>query len=143
MQNLCYYVVKYYSVCDELDNQSDHVPIVMTLNIVRETEKSYTARKIWNRANSEHINDYRMRLDECLLSFTLPFDCLQCSALACTNNDHVECVQILHENIISAMIDASETIPTTNQHKKNIKFLDGTKKFNIRKKLLYFREVFG
>ena len=31
----------------------------------------YTSRKIWNRANSEHIKDYRMRLDECLLCFTL------------------------------------------------------------------------
>ena len=97
----------------------------MTLNIERETEiinvseKSYTSRKIWNRANNEHIKDYRMRLDECLLSFTLPFDCLQCTDLACTNNDHVECVQILHDNIISAMIDASENIPTTNQNKKH------------------------
>ena len=25
-----HYVVKYYSVCDELDNQSDHAPLVMT-----------------------------------------------------------------------------------------------------------------
>ena len=40
------------------------------------------------------------------------------------------------------MIDDSENIPNTNQH-KNIKFLDGTKKFNIRKKLPYFGEVFG
>ena len=124
-QNLCDYVVKYYSVCDELDNQSDHVPLVMTLNIERETElinvseKSYTSRKIWNRANSEHIKDYRMRLDECLLSFTLPFDCLQCTDLACTNNDHGECVQILHDNIISAMIDASVNIPSTKQNKNH------------------------
>ena len=90
----------------------------MTLNIEREpelisvSEKSYTQRKIWNKANSEHIKDYGMRLDKCLLSFTLPFDCLQCTDLVCTNNDHVECVQILHNNIISAMIDASEYIPT-------------------------------
>ena len=110
-----------------------------------------------NRANSEHINDYRMRLDDCLLSFRLSFDCLQCTDLACTNNDYVEFVQILHDtscldvlvslvffciffsdflinlpkyiyNIISAMIDASENIPTTNQHKKPIKFLEGTEK---------------
>ena len=59
-----------------------------------------------------------MRPDHCLLSFTLPFDCLQCTDLVCTNNDHVESVHILHGNIISAMVDASENVPTTNQHKK-------------------------
>ena len=97
-----------------------------------------------NRANSEHINDYKMSLDDCLLFF----DCLQCIDLACTNYDYVESVQILHDtscvdvlvslgfflyffsdflinlpkyiyNIISAMIDASENIPTTNQYKKH------------------------
>ena len=104
-QNLCDYVVEYYSVCDELDNQSDHAPLVRNLNIGSEaelinvSEKSYTPRKIWSKANSKHINDYRMRLDDCLLSFTLPFDCLQCTDLVCTNNDHVECVHIIHDNI--------------------------------------------
>ena len=40
----------------------------MTLNIERETElinvseKSYTSRKIWNRANSKHIKDYKFTL---------------------------------------------------------------------------------
>ena len=71
-----------YHLCDEIDNQSDQMPL-MALNIESETElmnvskKIYTPRKIWNRTNCEHINDYRMRLDDCLLSFTLPFDCLQ------------------------------------------------------------------
>ena len=51
-QNLCDYVVKYYSVCDELDNQSGHAPLVRNLNIGSEaelinvSEKSYTPRKI-------------------------------------------------------------------------------------------------
>ena len=59
-----------------------------------------------------------MRLDDSLLSFTLPFDCLQCTDLVCTNNEHVESVQILHDNIISAMIDTSVNIPSTKQNKK-------------------------
>ena len=128
-QNLCDYVVKYCSLCDEIDNQSDHVPLVMALSIESETElmnvskKIYTPKSIWKKTNSEHINDYRMRLDDCLLfftiSFTLPFDCLQCTDLVCTNNEHVESVQILHDNIISAMIDASVNIPSTKQNKKH------------------------
>ena len=122
---MCDYVVKYCSLCHEIDNQSDHVPLVMALNIESETElmnvskKIYTPRRIWNRTNREHINDYRMSLDDCLLSFTLPFDCLQCTDLVCTNNEHVESVQILHDNIISAMIDASVNIPSTKQNKKH------------------------
>ena len=36
--NICFpelecYIHKYYSICDELDNQSDHVPIVITFQI--------------------------------------------------------------------------------------------------------------
>ena len=83
------------------------------------SKKIYVPRKVWNRTNSEYINDYRMRLDDCLLSFTLPFDCLQCTDLVCTNNEHVESVQILYDNIISAMIDASVNIPFTKQNKKH------------------------
>ena len=95
----------------------------MALNIESETElmnvskKIYAPRKVWNRTNSEHINDYRIRLDDCL--FTLTFDCLQCTDLVCTNNEHVESVQILHDNILSAMIDASVNIPSTKQNQKH------------------------
>ena len=78
-----------------------------------------------------------------IIFYIIIFDCLQCTDLVCTNNDHVECVQILHDNIISAMIDASENIPTTVLINIKNRFLDGTKKFNIRKKLLYFEEAFG
>ena len=60
------------------------------------SKKIYVPRKVWNRTNSEYINDYRMRLDDCLLSFTLPLDCLQCTDLVCTNNEHVESGECSH-----------------------------------------------
>ena len=88
-QNLYNYVAKYCSLGNEIDNQSDHVSLVMTLNVESKTEhinvsiKIYTSIKVWNRTNSEHINDYRIKLDDCLLSFTLHFDSLQCTDLLC------------------------------------------------------------
>ena len=33
MQQLVYNGIKHYSLCDEVDNQSDHFPIVLSLNI--------------------------------------------------------------------------------------------------------------
>ena len=32
-QSLSGYIYKYYTICDEVDNQSDHVPIVMTFQL--------------------------------------------------------------------------------------------------------------
>ena len=83
-----------------------------------------------------------MRPDHCLLSFTLPFDCLQCTDLVCTNNDHVESVHILHDNIISAMVDASENVPTTNQHKKKHQIPGWNKKVQYSKEIaLFWRRI--
>ena len=63
-------IVKHYSLCDEVDNQSDHCPIVLSLNIdVSQTIHSPTvhrSRKQWNRASESDKTIYRNVLDNCL-----------------------------------------------------------------------------
>ena len=51
------------------------------LNFMLRVSNAYTSEycKTFNTINGEHINDYRMPLHDCLISFTLPFNCLECT----------------------------------------------------------------
>ena len=61
------YIVKHDSLCDEVDNQSDHCPIVYSLNIdVCKTIHSPTvhiSRKQWYRESESDKSIYRNELD--------------------------------------------------------------------------------
>ena len=46
------------------------------------------------------------------------FELYKC--IICSHNDHVTSIQKLHDDIISACIDASENIPTTRKNNKNV-----------------------
>ena len=74
------YIHKYYSICDEVDNQSDHVPIVITFQIELEhsllTSNLHKVRTSWKKANSDDISEYKSNLDDCLSRIMLPYDCL-------------------------------------------------------------------
>ena len=69
-QSLSGYIHKYYSICDEVDNQSDHVPIVMTFQLELEqsilTSNLHKVRTSWQKANSDHNREYESNLDDCL-----------------------------------------------------------------------------
>ena len=71
-------IVKHYSLCDEVDNQSDHCPIVLSLNIdVCQTIHSPTvhrSRKQWNRASESDKTIYRNVLDNCLKCIHVPIE---------------------------------------------------------------------
>ena len=61
-QSLSGYSHKYYSICDEVDNQSDHVPSVMTFQLELEqsilTSNLHKVRTSWQKANSDHNREY-------------------------------------------------------------------------------------
>lgn len=115
-QNLSHYIESYYSLCDEVDNQSDHAPIIIKLKIQTESHINvpliYKPRKQWKSVDLEQIDKYKQLLDTNLLAFKLPIECIQCSDLMCSNCEHVQCIQHLHDNIISACLNASVIIPT-------------------------------
>ena len=74
------YIVKHYSLCDEVDNQSDHCPIVLSLNIDvcktihSPTEPVHRSRKLWNRASESDKSIYRNELDNCLNCIHVPIE---------------------------------------------------------------------
>ena len=143
-QSLNGYIHKYYSICDEVDNQSDHVPIVIAFQIELEhsllTSNLHKVRTSWKKANFDDISEYKSNLDDCLSRIMLPYDCLHCTDVLCTNIKHIESVQLLHDNIISATMEASENIPTTNS--KSHKIPGWTEAVQIHKETaLFWRSI--
>ena len=50
----------------------------------------------------------------------MPDDCLECTSMLCEISKHATDIQQLHDDIISACIDASEGIPSTRKSNKNV-----------------------
>ena len=73
------------------------------------TSNFHKVRTSWKKANSDHIKEYKSNLDNFLSRIILPYDCLHCTDVLCTNNKQIESIQLLHDNIISTLI---EGIPT-------------------------------
>ena len=50
----------------------------------------------------------------------MPNDCLNCENVLCNNNDHANLIQQMHDDIISACIDASDNIPSTRNNNNKL-----------------------
>ena len=71
---------------------SDHSPLCLCLNIdSRKFECNvlkFKPRKKWCSITPDHINTYQYNLDEFLYNIVLPYDCINCTNLLCTNIIH-------------------------------------------------------
>ena len=67
------------------------------------------------RANYGQIDNYRSILDDKLSIIDIPYDCINCTNVFCNNNEHAASIQQMHDDIISACIDASDNIPITKK----------------------------
>ena len=70
----------------------------------------------------------------------MPNDCLNCEKVLCNNNDHANLIQQMHDDIISACIDASDNIPSTRNNNNK---LPGWNEFVKREKetSLFWRSI--
>ena len=71
------------------------------------------SRKKWNNASLHQIDSYKSVLNDKLSVIDMPNDCLNCENVLCNNNDHANLIQQMHDDLISACIDASDNIPST------------------------------
>ena len=57
-----------------------------------------------------------------LINISILTDCIICTKVLCTNNSHIDSIQKLHDDLISASIHvcASECILNTGQSKRKI-----------------------
>ena len=83
-------IVDYYSICDEIDNQSDHAPIIMSLKYIIERKTiphKFQERTCWRKSGLNDIDTYKLNLDYILSTLNVPFDCIKYNDL-CTNTKH-------------------------------------------------------
>ena len=128
-----------------VENQSDHLPIVLELliDINKHIIVPYSSKpcKNCNCANQKDIDMYKTKLDNILHYIDMPYWLLQCNNVLCEINEHVNCICKLHDDIISACLDASEIIPETG--KKSLKIPGWDVKLSHERKLLYSGGVLG
>ena len=107
-KSLSSYIESYYSLCDDVENQSDHAPVVLSLNINIDLHVcasiSHISRKKWNNASLDQIDSYKSVLNDKLSVIDMPNDCLTCENVLCNNNDHANLIQQMHDDIISCIM---------------------------------------
>ena len=96
-KSLSDYIVNYSSLRENVENQSDHVPVVLILNIFIESY-SYTPsndipRKNWNNANHNQIDAYKSVLDDNLSVIDISYECFNCTNVLCSDNGHVTSIK--------------------------------------------------
>ena len=109
-------------VLHEVDNTSDHDPILLRLKLQVDylgfCDKVYTPCVSWDKASESDLVNYRNELSEKLKCIQLPIDALLCTNFQCSNLNHFQAVSSYAASISSACIDAAAaTIPRTcNKH---------------------------
>ena len=101
---------------------------------------AHKSRKSWNIASNDDVCLYKHKLDEMLNNISIPADCIICTNVLCTNNSHIDSIQKLHDDLISASICASDCIPNTGQSKRKIPGWDITVS-HAREIALFWRSI--
>ena len=93
-------------VLHEVDNLSDHDPVMMHLNIdvslIAGCHRVFTPRVSWVKASDIDLTNYRAALSSNLLSIHLPTAALLCSDLRCTDTSHRSDINHYAEEITTA-----------------------------------------
>ena len=108
-------------VVHSIDNLSGHSAILihvpcLYLNATSQSHDSEvkTSRLAWHKASSVDIGNYKLRLDESLAAIDLSNDLHECHDITCSKSEHTCSIDKYCEEIISAVHDASVSIPHTN-----------------------------
>ena len=96
LSNLSDVISSYYSICNDVENKSDHSPIVLELliDISKHITVPYNSKpcKNWKCANQKDIDMYKTKLDNILHYIDMPYGLLQCNNVLCEIKGHVNCI---------------------------------------------------
>jgi exonuclease III len=106
-------------VLHDIDNLSDHEPIVLQLNIdvtsIALCSRIFAPHMSWVKASESNINDYRCTLSTNLKRIELPVATLLCSDMRCTNAVHLKALNQYAAAVTDACLSAAESnIPHTS-----------------------------
>ena len=114
--------VKEYKTLLEYTNGSDHVPLVMKLDIDIQQHKTqqreFKPSVAWPKCDINSIGKYQDKLDQNLLQINPTNEVFCCKDLKCTK--HYEGIQSVHNEVIELWLDASNTsLPHTSHNAEN------------------------
>ena len=109
--SLSQYVVKYHSMHD-VNNLSDHNAIQIEMCVP--CDRIYNdcslepgdTKIIWDRANTNHISNYKSVLDEYLECIKIPYSALYCEDWHC--KEHSSVLQKFHDDIVDSCVKSAE-----------------------------------
>ena len=115
-ENLVHNIITYSSPND-VDNMSDHNPIIlkleMCINEVLDDDWSPSVNDSvnWEMASEDEINNYKTKLKQLLCDIPIPWSAIHCNYYHC--NSHCSEIEVFHDNIVKSCIDAHVlTVPT-------------------------------
>ena len=112
------------SVLHEIDNSSDHEPIVLQLSLevkcIGFCQRIHTPHVSWVKATDSDCSNYRSTLSHLLNCIALPVDTLLCTDLMCRDVSHFNAMNAYAKNITAACLNAAEScIPHTCSRKSS------------------------
>jgi len=113
--------VQSVSVLHEVDNLSDHDPLLVELAVdfskVSEAAtmgRLFSKRLAWHKATDDHIAHYQAHLHTLLQDVNLPYGALFCRDVTCADPEHLNALNTYVSQLTNACVEASyENIPCT------------------------------
>ena len=118
--NLSDFITKYETL-ETVNNFSDHIPIIMHMNIdieyLQTTKRSISPSISWTQCTKEEISKYQGGIDEQLDKIELDFEVFACRDTKC--GIHTEQIRIWYNTIVNILLDSSKTsLPITGNKQK-------------------------
>ena len=105
----------------EFSNGSDHVPVLLTLdidiNMHKIHEREFKPNVAWQKCDNVCIGKYKIMLDDNLLQINPKHEAWSCRDSKCT--EHLEFIQNVHNKIIRLWLEASNSSLPHTAHKTN------------------------
>ena len=142
--------IQCYVTCDKIENQSDHLPLLITLDIdisivnnvvINPPTTVRVPRQQWDRADITDCANYHDYLDNLLMSLHLPIECINCTDYCCTDYSHIASIQYFHDYLVESCLEAS--IKSFQYQKLQKKFQAGMSMLNPINKSHNFGTLFG
>ena len=97
LTDFIFHCVKSHATYDDFDNQSDHLPVYLTIDIKVQNVNTIVnphingrpPRQQWGRATITERTQYKQYLDKLFLLIEIPNDCIKCTDYFYTYYSHI------------------------------------------------------
>ena len=128
--NLSDFIIKYETL-ETVRNFSDHVPIIMKMNIdieyLQTVKKTISPSVSWTKCTNEHISRYQGEIDKKLEEIELDFEIFTCRDTKCEL--HSEQIRSWYNEIVRILLDSSAASLPMTGNKQNPKTVPGWNEF--------------